>query len=91
MNEEMEVAARSSEYLLGLGMSIANVLVTPSNEAYVRLEYKNGSAGWAWGQTAFTREPITLSQTGLNGGNALVRVKVFGGIGKVDLQFSGAV
>jgi len=90
MNDEMEVAGFSDTYALPLSFTDVNVLVTPSNEAFVRLEYKAGSAGWTWGQTALARGPITLTQTGLTGGNALARVRVFGGIGNVDLQFSAA-
>jgi len=88
MNEEMEVAGYSGSFLVPLGTTDVSVLVTPTNEAYVRLEHKTGTAGWVYGQTAFTRAPITLTQLALTGNNSLVRVRLFGGIGSVALQFS---
>lgn len=88
MNDELQVAGYSREYLVPPGAGSVTVVVTPTNEAMVRLEHRTGSAGWVYGQTAFLREPDALIQTGLTAENSLVRIKFFGGIGFVNLQFS---
>lgn len=88
MTQEMEVAGYSDEYTVPPGAGSVTVVVTPTNQAYVRLEHRTGAGDWVYGQSAFLRNADALIQTGLTAEDSSVRIKVFGGIGAVDLAFS---